>query len=787
MVKMSNVMLAILVFYPFLGGIAAWALRGWLSKAKSGFPFSSLSGSALVADFVAVTEFLLMLALFLGQVSKAGRASGTLLSLTIPGVCGFGLHFTLDGFRLLYGMIAALMWMMTALLCPEYFSGHSHVAEQSAEESEPSPDRFYVFFLLTLGATMGVFLSEDLYTTFIFFEMMSFTSYVWVAHEENNAALRAADTYLAVAVTGGLVMLMGIFGVWHELGTLTISELPAAAAAYGNKPLLYALGGCMLFGFGAKAGAFPLHIWLPKAHPVAPAPASALLSGILTKTGIFGVLAVTSGLFLYDKQWGTLILAIGAATMFGGALLAVFSINLKRTLACSSMSQIGFILIGVGMQCMLGEENALAVHGTLLHMMNHSMIKLVLFMAAGVIYMNAHALDLNVIRGYGRKKPLLKAIFLVGALAIGGIPCFGGYISKTLLHESILEYGGGWIFRALEYLFLLSGGMTVAYMTKLFMAIFVEKNADDGLQKKYDDQKTYMNPASTFALSGSALILLIWGLFPHTIMDRAAKIGQAFMGLEEFGETVSYFSWKNLSGGLISIGIGVIVYLLVIRKLLMKDVAMEKTGSRKAGSAKRAKTSSRKAASRKTYTAKRARTSAQKSGTADRYLAALSQKEYINAWPSWLDLEEKIYRPLLLKVLPFICGAICHVLDVMTDTLAAILIPVGHVLARILDSLTDLSVVGLRKTIYKDSPKPHERAWGNALTVAIGTVLNAVQALANRTWRRKNPGTVDYRREAALRYDVWRESSTVISRSLSYGLLLVIIGFTLTLVYILWW
>ncbi|MCC8044930.1 MAG: complex I subunit 5 family protein [Clostridiales bacterium] len=754
---MSNMMLAVLVFYPFLGGIAAWALRGWLSKGKDGFSFLKLTGSALVADFVAVTEFLLMLALFIGQVSKAESGSGTLLSLAIPEICGFGLHFTLDGFRLLYGMIAALMWMMTALLCPEYFSGHSHSSRRSAEktqagskaagettseavpikgsaeESEPSPDRFYVFFLLTLGATMGVFLSEDLYTTFIFFEMMSFTSYVWVAHEENNAALRAADTYLAVAVTGGLVMLMGIFGVWHELGTLTISELPAAAAAYGNKPLLYALGGCMLFGFGAKAGAFPLHIWLPKAHPVAPAPASALLSGILTKTGIFGVLAVTSGLFLHDKQWGTLILAIGAATMFGGALLAVFSINLKRTLACSSMSQIGFILIGVGMQCMLGEENALAVHGTLLHMMNHSMIKLVLFMAAGVIYMNAHALDLNVIRGYGRKKPLLKVIFLVGALAIGDIPCFGGYISKTLLHESILEYGGGWIFRALEYLFLLSGGMTVAYMTKLFMAIFAEKNADGGLQKKYDDQKNYMNPASTFALSGSALILLIWGLFPHTIMDKAARIGQAFMGLEEFGETVSYFSWKNLSGGLISIGIGVVVYLFVIRKLLMK------------------------------------------------------KKEYINAWPSWLDLEEKIYRPLLLKVLPSICGAICHVLDVMTDTLAAILIPVGHVLARILDSLTDLSVVGLRKTIYKDSPKPHERAWGNVLTVAIGNVLNAVQALANRTWRRKNPGTVDYRREMALRYDVWRESSTVISRSLSYGLLLVIIGFTLTLVYILWW
>ena len=127
--------------------------------------------------------------------------------------------------------------------------------------------------------------------------------------------------------------------------------------------------------------------------------------------------------------------------MFGGALLAVFSVDLKRTLACSSMSQIGFILVGVGMQGLLGEENLPAVHGTLLHMVNHSLIKLVLFMAAGVVFMNVHALDLNEIRGFGRKKPLLKSVFLAGALAIGGIPLFSGYISKTLLHESILEYG----------------------------------------------------------------------------------------------------------------------------------------------------------------------------------------------------------------------------------------------------------------------------------------------------------------------------------------------------------
>ena len=165
---------------------------------------------------------------------------------------------------------------------------------------------------------------------------MSFTSYVWVAQEETAPALRAGQTYLAIAVLGGMVMLMGLFLLYHMFGTLEISELRAHAAD-ADARLLYTAGGCLLVGFGAKAGAFPLHIWLPKAHPVAPAPASALLSGILTKAGIYGVLILSAQLFFGDPVWGALLpCRVGVLTMFGGALLAVCSVDLKRTLACSS-------------------------------------------------------------------------------------------------------------------------------------------------------------------------------------------------------------------------------------------------------------------------------------------------------------------------------------------------------------------------------------------------------------------------------------------------------------------
>ncbi len=718
---MIDMSLAVLVFMPFLTGLATY----WIGKAGDGKREGlGISRGGRIAALCAVAAelllALLLAALFYGnsRIMLLHLYEETELALesSIPAVCGFGLRFRMDGLRLILAVVAAFMWAMTTLLSGEYFARHRHVS------------RFYLFLLWTLGAVMGVFLSADLLTTFVFFEIMSFTSYVWVAQEENAPSLRAAETYLAVAVIGGLVLLMGIFLLYHALGTLEISALGAAAEGCAQKGTLYAAGACMLVGFGAKAGAFPLHIWLPKAHPVAPAPASALLSGILTKTGVYGMLILSCQLFLHDGRWGMLMLALGVITMTLGAVLAVFSLDLKRTLAYSSMSQIGFILVGVGMQGLLGEENALAAHGTLLHMVNHSLIKLVLFMAAGVIFFNIHELDLNKIRGYGRKKPLLKGIFLIGALAIGGVPLFAGYVSKTLLHESILEYGGGALFTAVEWLFLVSGGLTVAYMTKLFVAVFVEKNIDEARQDVYDEKRPYMNRVTGFALTFSAFVLLFWGLLPGLTMEPVARLGQSFMGVARGGEAVAYFHVKNLSGGAVSIGIGILVYLVGIRGLLM-----------------------------------RARTSGARQGGIHGFLKWRMPAEYVNPWPAWLDLEDMLYRPLFLTLLPLLCGVLC----------------------RIMDSFVDLTVVLLRRTLYRDSPLPRELTEGNAVTAALGHLLNGVQWLGNRTWKRRRPTRREYVHLLAMKHMRIKEDGFIIRRSLSFGLLLFCLGLGLTLVYIL--
>ncbi|MBQ7455382.1 MAG: sodium:proton antiporter [Clostridia bacterium] len=543
---------------------------------------------------------------------------GAALAFSLAGFAEFGLNFKLDGFRALYALIAAFLWMMTGFFSPQYFAHYHHRG------------RYCFFLLLTLGATVGVFLSDDLFTAFVFFEIMGFTSYALVAHEEAPAAMRSAETCLGLSVAGGMVTLMGLLLLYHRLGTLSFEALRAT-----DGTRLYLPGALVMVGFCAKAGVFPLHFWLPKEGPAAPAPASALFSGVLTKAGVFGVLAVSCNLFLHDAAWGSAVLALGVATMFGGALLALFSVNLKRTLACSSMSQIGFILVGVGMQCLLGHHNALAVQGTVLHMVNHSLIKLCLFMAAGAVYMNLHQLNLNDIRGFGRGKWVLHFAFLMGALGISGVPLWNGYISKSLLHESLLEYvelagASAFWYSAAEKMFIVTGGMTFAYMLKLYVALFWEHN--ETRQAEFDSlRKTYLKPLSAFALLGSAVILPALGMAPHILMTKIAELGQGFMHGESPAHAVDYFSAENLLGAGKSLLIGAALYLLVVRLLLMKkQPAAPGVYAGGVGYAKKARPA----------------------------------RAYVDRWPKWLDLENLFIRSKFIqKGLGGAVTAICRFLD----------------------------------------------------------------------------------------------------------------------------
>ena len=520
--------LLVCVFLPMLCAPAVYLLRR--KSAKCGDACTVLVSFAVTAAAI---------------VAVAQNSA-----ISVPGFCGLGANFQTGGFQSVLLVLCALVFPLSALSSHAYFG------------DEPRVGRYQAFFLLTYGALMGVFASSDLFTTYVFFEIMSMTSWVWVAQNETPESRRAADTYLAIAVIGGLTMLFGLFYLEHMFGTLAFDALAAGRDRALSDPGALIAGFCLLTGFGAKAGMYPLHIWLPKAHPVAPAPASALLSGILTKAGIFGILVCVTGLFRGSVAYAAVILVLGVITMLLGALLAVFSNDLKRTLACSSLSQIGFILIGCALLG-LDHETNLAAGGVLLHAVNHALIKLVLFLCAGTIYRQNHTLDLNRLRGAGRGNSTLLLCFAVGALSISGVPGFGGYISKTLLHEAIAENAAalpgalGAVLSVTEWLFLIAGGLTLAYMGKLFVRLFLERG---------DCAPVRLDWGTATAITLPAAALVVCGAFPRLTYARIGNFAAASLGTSTFA--VRFFSGANLLGAGISLLIGALVYLLIVRGAL---------------------------------------------------------------------------------------------------------------------------------------------------------------------------------------------------------------------------
>lgn len=712
--------LAFLVFFPMIAAVCSYGIGRRSKSARDAFVIVSCLVTFLAAAYALV-----------------GVARGAAYRLTIPGFCGMALNFELDGFRALYALVGGVMWLATSMLSRQYFAHHYH-----------NRNRYYFFYLMTLGATLGVFLSSDLFTTFIFFEIMSFTSYTWVAHDETPGAMRAAETYLAVAIIGGMVMLVGLFILWMTLGTLTISELYEAAEACENRGALWAASLCILFGFGAKAGMFPLHIWLPKAHPVAPAPASALLSGILTKSGIFGIIVVSANIFRESRAWGNMLLVLALITMLGGAVLAVFSVNLKRTLACSSMSQIGFILTGIAMSCLLGHHNALAARGALLYMVNHSLFKLILFMAAGVVYMHLHKLNLNDVRGFGRKKPVLHFAFLMGAFGLMGVPGFSGYVSKTLIHEGIVEYavllqeggqtGLALLYTLAEWIYLFSGGLTGAYMIKLYICLFWQKHPSE--QIFYDAKKPYMTWLTRIALLASAVLVPVLGLKPNLTMDKIADFAGGFLHAGTPAHAVHYFSLTNLKGACISLTIGVIVYLGFIRPKLMPKVNGERV--------------------------------------------------YVDLWPAKLDIEDRVYRPFIYGLLD-LGGKLAQIGNeeklenyVYWPALRTLSFA-GAVVSKLLGDVLDVIAAKINQTFLAMKHYTETIRVGNALTDAVGGAADKAAEVVNRTLLRNHPHAHHYTGTLAGWWNGMMAAVRRVTHTMSYGLLLFGLGLCAMLVYLL--
>ncbi len=443
---------------------------------------------------------------------------------------GFGdipLLFKVDRLGALFNFLSSLIWFLATLFSLTYMT------------HEKRRNRYYTFYLITLGGCLGVFLTGDLFSLFFYFELMSVASYLLVVHTQTEEANSAGRLYLFLGIFGGLCILSASIMIYWYTGSVLITPSLEALVLLPLKTVIAAL---LIIGFGIKAGMVPLHIWLPKAHPVAPSPASALLSGIMIKTGAYGILRVVTVLYTpaeaeaktlwaFTAQFGYIIIWFGILTMFVAAFMALFQSNAKRILAYSSVSQMGYILMGVGVCAYLGLEGPMAMGGFSLHVVNHAFFKAGMFMMVGAVYFRTGEIDIKKLGGLWREFPVTTVVFLLAAMGIAGIPGLNGYTSKVLLHHAIVEafeHHHDYSLYIAERIFMLTGAITTCYIARLFSSIFLGKKPEGLIAKG----KEPWNERVVFITIGAVLLFI--GTSPFLVLKKLVGPVVAIFPFEEY-------------------------------------------------------------------------------------------------------------------------------------------------------------------------------------------------------------------------------------------------------------
>lgn len=318
---------------------------------------------------------------------------------------------------------------------------------------------FRIFFLLTFACNILLFFAHNWFTFLTIYETLTLCSLPLVFHERNQASVTGGKWYFFFSLLSGILIFGSI--ILEYANPIFLNHLVWL-------PLLFRVVGLLI-----KCGSFPFHVWLPEAHPVAPSPASAILSGSIIKIGFYGLIKLTNE-YAIPAFFGTFLLWLSVVTMIYAVLYALLQSNIKKMLAFHSVSQMGYVLLGLAAYWIFHDEVALI--GSLLHAMNHAYFKSALFITAGIQYLSYHSLNMYDIKGFFRRSPLLSLLFFIAALGISGAPFFNGYISKTFLHEELLLHPSR-AFLWIESIFLLTAIGTFASNMKWFaLTVFRKEN-----------------------------------------------------------------------------------------------------------------------------------------------------------------------------------------------------------------------------------------------------------------------------------------------------------------------
>ncbi len=404
----------------------------------------------------------------------------------------------LDGLGRFFLAAVLILYTCVAFYAMEYMK---------MEEHRPT---FFAFLYVSLGALIAVCASSNLVTVYFFFEMATLTTVPLVLHERTKEAIAAGLKYMFYSIGGALMGLFGVFFIYYYGAAgkdFRLGGFLDKNAVAGHETILLVAVLVAIIGFGTKAGMYPMHGWLPTAHPIAPAPASALLSGIIAKAGVIAVIRLIYYCVGADFIRGTYVqytwMILAMITVFMGSTMAFLEKNMKKRLAYSTVSQISYIMLALSL---LSDEG---IRGALLHVMSHASSKGCLFLCAGVFIYKFGKRKVDELVGIGKVMPLVMWCFLIASLSLVGIPPMGGFLSKWVIALGTLDNGMG-VFRILPVVILLISAMlTAGYLFPVaFKAFFPGKDVQEPTER---DEPSPLMTVPMIVLCSVSLIMGVYG------------------------------------------------------------------------------------------------------------------------------------------------------------------------------------------------------------------------------------------------------------------------------------
>ncbi|MEN4011498.1 MAG: proton-conducting transporter membrane subunit [Bellilinea sp.] len=331
------------------------------------------------------------------------------------------IQLRLDGIGLLLAVIVLTLSILVTIFSAPYLDKEEH------------QEKYYALLSAMSGTMIGLGCATDLFNLWVWFEGMAISSYTLVTfHRHQPGALEAGVKYLVQSAVGSVFVLIGIALVFAQTGSLSLVDIRGGEL---TTPVMMAAGALFLIGFGIKAALVPLHTWLPDAHSQAPSGISAMLSGVVIEAGLIAMLKSTGALFMVSAQWGVFLLGFGALNMLLGNLMALRQVQVKRMLAYSSLSHMGYMLLGLGVAFAYGSANAAA--GSFFHIITHGLMKGLAFLSAGALLYGFYiakgshrTLMVEDLDGAAQRYPLIAFTLSLALLALAGMPPLAGFMSK---------------------------------------------------------------------------------------------------------------------------------------------------------------------------------------------------------------------------------------------------------------------------------------------------------------------------------------------------------------------